>query len=139
MSMASVFMQEKTRVWIALSEEDLKASSELSEFADLPKAILFHCQQSVEKILKAVLEEYDLRVPKIHNIEELYRLMPDAIKETLNISPEHLSSLSDIYLDTRYPSDLGLLPTGLPTKEDAEEIFQIASDIVQKIKKNLEG
>lgn len=132
-------MQEKTRVWIALSEEDLKASSELSEFADLPKAILFHCQQSVEKILKAVLEEYDLRVPKIHNIEELYRLMPDAIKETLNISPEHLSSLSDIYLDTRYPSDLGLLPTGLPTKEDAEEIFQIASDIVQKIKKNLEG
>jgi HEPN domain-containing protein len=132
-------MQDKTKVWISLSEEDLKASSELLEFADLPKAILFHCQQSVEKILKAVLEEYDLRVPKIHNIEELYRLMPDAIKESLNISLDHLSGLSDIYIDTRYPSDLGLLPTGLPTKEDAEEIFQIASDIVQKIKTNLEG
>lgn len=132
-------MQEKTKVWVSLSEEDLKASSELLEFADLPKTILFHCQQSVEKILKAVLEEYDLRVPKIHNIEELYRLMPDAIKESLNISLEHLSGLSDIYIDTRYPSDLGLLPTGLPTKEDAEEIFQIASDIVHKIRINLEG
>ena len=132
-------MQEKTKVWISLAEEDLKASSELLEFADLPKAILFHCQQAVEKIFKAVLEEYNLRVPKIHNIEELYRLMPDAVRNEMNVEPDTLSRLSDIYIDTRYPSDLGLLPTGLPTKEDAEEIFQIASDIVQKTKQNLES
>lgn len=131
-------MQEKTKVWINLAEEDLKASTELLQFADLPKAILFHCQQAVEKIFKAVLEEYDLRVPKIHNIEELYKLMPAAVRDALNIEPETLSRLSDIYIDTRYPSDLELLPTGLPTKDDAEEIFRIASDIVQKTKKKLE-
>ena len=83
-------MQEKTRGLDRTVGRRFKGILELSEFVPvLPKAILFHCQQSVEKILKAVLEEYDLRVPKIHNIEELYRLMPDAIKETLNISPEH--------------------------------------------------
>ena len=96
-------MQQKTKVWISLAEEDLKASSELLEFADLPKAILFHSQQAVEKVFKAVLEEFDLRVPRIHNIEELYRSVSDAIRNELNFEPELLSRLSDIYIDTRYP------------------------------------
>ena len=37
--------------------------------------------------------------------------------------------LNEIYIDSRYPGDLGLLPDGLPTKEQANEFIEYAKEI----------
>ena len=42
--------------------------------------------------------------------------------------------LDDLYIDSRYPGDLGLLPNGKPTLTDAEEFYEFAKDVYNKVK-----
>ena len=37
-----------------------------------------------------------------------------------------LRELTDVYTDCRYPGDLGLMPSGKPTEEDAARFEQFA-------------
>lgn len=66
--------------------------------------LCFHCQQSAEKYLKALLEELGLIIPKTHNLDDLHGLL----------SPHHpalrslrrgLIFLTDFAVETRYPGD----------------------------------
>ena len=40
-----------------------------------------------------------------------------------------LSELDRLYIDSRYPTDLGLMPHGKPSVDDAERYFQEALNI----------
>ena len=46
--------------------------------------------------------------------------------------------LNRIYVDSRYPPDIGRIPSGEPTKEEAQQLYNIAKDIFDKILKILE-
>jgi HEPN domain-containing protein len=37
--------------------------------------VCFHCQQSAEKYLKAIVQELGLAIPKIHALEDLLALL----------------------------------------------------------------
>jgi HEPN domain-containing protein len=50
----------------------------LSDGPALTDSAAFHCQQSIEKYLKALLQEADLPVPRIHELDELAKLIPQA-------------------------------------------------------------
>ena len=54
-----------------------------------------------------------------------------ALWKTSNIILQPLDSL---YIDARYPGDLGLLPDGKPSREDAKSFYKFAKDILNKIK-----
>ena len=127
-------MKERTKGWIEFVKRDLASARELLKNEYLTNVVLFHCQQAVEKVLKAVLEEKSLKVPRIHSVIKLYyEYVPTAIQEQLHFSEINLEKIDDIYLDGRYPDTAnGILPEGFPTKEDAEEIFQMASGIVNR-------
>jgi HEPN domain-containing protein len=45
---------------------------------------------------------------------------------------EILEDLNDLYIDSRYPGDMGLLPYGKPTLKDAKEFYTFANDIFQR-------
>jgi HEPN domain-containing protein len=62
-------VKEKTKQWVEFAERDLEGAKALLKEAHLANLVLFHSQQAVEKIFKAVLEDNDLDVPRIHNIE----------------------------------------------------------------------
>ena len=49
------------------------------------------------------------------------------------INEEILSAFDDLYIDSRYPGNFGLLPYGKPTIEDAKEFYELAEDIYQYI------
>lgn len=49
-----------------------------------------------------------------------------------------LDKLNKLYIDSRYPSDLGLLPYGKPTLADAKMFYQFAKEIFDKVKAFLE-
>jgi len=49
-----------------------------------------------------------------------------------------ITKLDVLYIDARYPSEFGLLPSGKPKIEDAKEFYALAIEIYEKIKNFLE-
>jgi len=126
-------MKEKTKVWVELAKRHFTAAKLLADEDYVINVALFHCQQTVEKLLKALLEEFDFKVPRVHTVVELYDRLPDYVRKKVIIDIIKLQSIDDIYIETRYPSDIGLLPSGFPTKNDFIRYFEIAKDIFNKI------
>lgn len=50
-----------------------------------------------------------------------------------------LEFLNEVYVEFRYPPDIGLLPHGEPTKEDAQKALEIAKRVFTQAEKMLEG
>lgn len=130
-------MKDKAKAWLKFAEMDKITAEKILEEDGLSNIVLFHSQQTVEKTLKAVLEEMELDVPKTHGLKKLYFLLPENIRNSLKIEQESLNLLDEIYIDSRYPSDLGLLPSGIATKEEARQIYEKATNIYEAILKIL--
>ena len=123
-------MKAITREWLKYSESDLKAAAKLLEEKSLTNIVVFHSQQAVEKCFKAILEENNQKVPKTHSLLSLYRKILPFID--FSLEEERLEKLEDIYIDSRYPSELGLLPTGTPSYEEAVSFYEFAKEIYEK-------
>jgi HEPN domain-containing protein len=67
-------------------------------------AACFHCQQSAEKYLKAVLQEGGHVVPKTHNLNDLLNLL---LSQDATLAPlrRGLRSLTRYAVDFRYPGE----------------------------------
>lgn len=61
----------------------------------------FHAQQCVEKYLKALLISRQIDPPKIHDLTELYALLPDGLLEGFNV--HSLEELNPYSIEGRYP------------------------------------
>lgn len=112
--------------WLKASYSDLAVVEEIIDNSFLTHMVAFHCHQSVEKSLKALLEFYNSDVPKKHDLLLLQNLT------NKYITPEHIDTLEDLnelYIDSRYPGDMGLLPYGKPKMEDAKEFYSVAHGI----------
>jgi hypothetical protein len=56
----------------------------------------------------------------------------------LELDEDLLSMVNDIYLEARYPGEIGLLDDGsMPTIEQANQFFAFAKEIEAKIKNEL--
>ncbi len=119
-------MKKSTRAWLELADRDLKAAIKLAEDEHLANLALFHCQQCIEKCLKAILEEHETKPPQIHSIHRLNEIIQEKIGVSLHLSNEEMDHIDNIYIDTRYPGSLGLLPSGFPTQKQALEVATIA-------------
>jgi HEPN domain-containing protein len=70
-------MRADTREWVRFAEADFEAAvSLMRKRKHLPANIVgFHCQQCVEKYLKARMTEDGLPVPKTHDLQTLLGLV----------------------------------------------------------------
>lgn len=119
-------MKRETEEWLKIAEEDFQAAEHLFKIS-LFRMVCYHAQQSVEKILKAILTEKDVEFSRTHNILDLC----SAARETGHEFPLTVDDaifLNSVYR-ARYPAALGLLPTGEPTKKDAEKALHIAREM----------
>ncbi len=122
--------------WLKAANDDIIVLDEIVDNPVVTNLTAFHCQQCIEKCFKAVLEEHALRVSKIHSLVTLH----EEVKKVYDcgFDEDVLDKLDKLYIDTRYPSELGLLPQGKPTIDDAKDFYQFAVDIYVKIKYFLE-
>ena len=128
-------MKTITQSWLNYAEIDLKTCEKLLNDEFLTNSVAFHAQQTVEKCFKAILEENELKVLRIHNLMRLYDKINKFIDYTVD---EDLLEKSDtVYTETRYPGDIGMLPDGKPSINEAKELYEFASYIFQKTKKLL--
>lgn len=98
--------------------------------------VTFNSQQVVEKSLKAIVEEFEIGFVKIHNLERLMGIVKQRLD--LNVDLNLIKRLDEVYISMRYPSDLGLLPSGKPTIQDAMELYEFAENLYHNVKKLLE-
>jgi len=60
-------MKKQTEYWLNSAWDDLCVIQEIIRNETLTHMVAFHAQQAIEKSMKAVLEEKESNVPKIHN------------------------------------------------------------------------
>jgi len=119
-----------SKEWLKASMDDLKLISKIIDLADLSHMVAFHAQQSVEKSLKALIEYKQLKVPRQHDLLKLQEMTREYLK--LN-NDDLLDTLNEIYINSRYPSEFGLLPCGKPTLEDAKVFYDFAMMVFDKV------
>lgn len=132
-------MKKSTKAWIDFAHKDLEAAKHLVDNEYVSNVVLFHSQQCIEKCLKALLEENNMPVPRIHSTIKLHSLIMEKAEIPLSIDEDALDLVDSVYIDTRYPSSLGLLPSGLPTRDDAQELLEIAEKVYKEIAEKLSG
>jgi HEPN domain-containing protein len=130
-------MKEISREWLRKAQDDLDVIEEIKNKKHLTNMVAFHAQQAIEKSLKAIIDEFDLGFVKIHQIERLLEIVKEHLE--VKIDYELVQMLDSLYIESRYPVDIGLLPNGKPTEEDANKFFESAILIYRSVKKKLEG
>jgi len=121
-------MKKQVEDWILLADKDLNAAELIiKENYSLTNIVAFHCQQSIEKYLKAFIIEEGLSLVKTHDLIKLNGMINE-IKD-LGINENKLMILNEVYIDSRYPGELGLIPNGMPTREQAHEFIEYAKEI----------
>jgi HEPN domain-containing protein len=124
-------MKQITKDWLTLAAEDLHAAKALAKEEGITNLASFHCQQCLEKSLKASIEEQNKTSVKSH---DLIRLLTFA---DIKLSEEDfrlLSVLNEIYIDSRYPGDIGLLPSGKPTHQELQSFINFTEKLFLLIK-----
>ncbi len=110
--------------WIDKADHDLGSAKLI--FLHIPKyfdTIAFHCQQAVEKYLKAILVFYDIDFQRTHNL--VYLL--DLLSRQIDIDEQTYDNailLNEFSVQIRYPDKSIFL-----TKEELEISIQVAQDI----------
>lgn len=112
--------------WISKANEDLLVVEKLTEFEIVANAsVCFHCQQAVEKFLKAFLISNEIEIKKTHNIEYLLSECADIDLDFVEIDPKELS---DFGVDARYPGDMYV-----PSSEETIEYKNIAFEMKELV------
>ena len=98
-------MTPETAQWVRYAEEDWQVANEVAGRRPPHRnAACFHCQQAVEKYLKALLQELGLAVPRTHNIKQLIDLLVPH-EATLSRFRRSGGSLTKYAVEYRYPGE----------------------------------
>ena len=124
-------MESYVEEWIKYSKMDLEVSKrELYRDEDeeviLTPIVCFHCQQAVEKALKAYLIKHKVEFNKMHNLETLRKMCSEIDK---NFQALDFGELNYYGVSTRYPDGL----MGMPSFEKTKELYEISCKITDFI------
>jgi HEPN domain-containing protein len=127
-------MNEETkqyiRQWIAKAGDDLIVIDKLTQFEVIAtSAVCFHCQEVVEKYLKAYLIAKGVEIKKTHNIEFLLAECEEYDADFGSIDPK---DLNDFGVDVRYPGDIYS-----PSAEETLAHKQIALDVKELVEQKI--
>ncbi|MGP8323704.1 MAG: HEPN domain-containing protein [Methanosarcinaceae archaeon] len=116
---------EVVREWLQKAEEDYNAVVKL-EPAETPYVICFHCQQCIEKYLKAFLTARGEIPPPTHNLIRLNSTATE-YEKSLDVIYDFLEELNPYSVAIRYP--------GMSvTSEDAERAIEIMNNLRLRLK-----
>jgi HEPN domain-containing protein len=99
-------MKPPTAEWVAKAEGDFLTAGRELRARKSPNydAVCFHAQQCAEKYLKAVLQEDERNIPKIHNLIELM-LLCEEIDSSFEMLRADLVTMERYSVRVRYPGE----------------------------------
>lgn len=110
--------------WLETAARDLLAARLLLDRGQCLELAAFHCQQCLEKAFKAYLLDQTGALPDGHNLTWL-------CKQVVKFDPafrpflDETAGLNRLYIETRYPSDSGLVLS----PETAREVYVFAEKL----------
>ena len=124
-------MNEVLKEWIAKAEGDFLTAGRELRARKSPNydAVCFHAQQCAEKYLKAVLQENDKPIPKIHNLIELM-LLCEKMDSTFEMLRADLVTMERFSVGVRYPGEMA-------EKEDAQSAYAAAGTVRTFVRQKL--
>jgi len=123
----------QAKEWLKAAYSDLRNIEHILDDSYLTHMVAFHSQQAIEKSFKAIMENMSMPIPRVHKLENLV----SKINIELEFNVEILETLDLLYIESRYPGDMGLLPHGKPALQDAEEFYNMAKNIFEQVCKLL--
>ena len=127
-------MKEETKIWLKYSEDNFDSAKILLK-SKLFNPCLQNVQQAVEKALKAVLIENDIKFKRTHDILELSVLLNKRNIE-INLSDEDCDFLNSIYLPSKYPIG-SVIPNYDPDDAICKKAVQIAINVSMSVSAHL--
>jgi HEPN domain-containing protein len=121
-------MLSLAELWFQHADADLRSAKILLR-EGIYNMVCFHSQQVAEKLFKAIIANYHKEIPRTHNLIRLHKIAEDLVGKEIKIHEDTLSFLNDIYIDSRYPSDFGIMPSGQATASEAETAYKSAEEI----------
>lgn len=122
-------MKEITLQWLDLARTDLTTCKKLLDDAYLTNIVAFHAQQTIEKCFKAIIEEKEQTIPRIHSLVRLFGIVSTHIN--FELDAKLLQQADGIYTASRYPGELGILPDGKPSLKTANELYKFAAHVFE--------
>jgi len=125
-------MTEEVKNWLAKAYEDFRAAKSLLLLPEdeIPTGVVcFHCQQFVEKALKAFLIHHAVEFGRWHNLTMLKKLCAEKDSDFEKLEIDELSIYA---VEVRYPDEFFI-----PSLEEAKNCFQIAEAVKEFIFKKL--
>ena len=125
-------MEHEVSLWLEFARTDLGVAEHLNaKYHPKPLEIIcYHCQQSVEKALKALIVAFDVPggVPKKHNLPFLLAQVKNYVKVPLRCI-DGAEALSPYGVAIRYPSEFSV------EECHAREALSFAREIVEWVEK----
>jgi len=114
--------------WLRIAFHDLKSAQILYNADHYTDSIGSDLQQSIEKILKSLIAFENKKIPKSHNLLEIY----DYINDNITISEHEIVFLAraTTYLkEDRYPNPNYCLPA----REEIKEVLDFTEELFEKV------
>ncbi len=121
---------DKTKKWLERVDYDLQTADAMLNTGRYIYAI-FMCQQAIEKVIKAFINNLGEEILPIHNLR---RLAENAglIKELNEEQLIKMDFLSQYYITARYKEDIAELSRGM-TKEFSADIIIFTKELIKWI------
>ena len=98
-------MKAATLEWLKAGDFDPKTMEKLLNDEFLTGMVAFHAQQLTEKTFKALFEEKNIDVPKIHSLLTLWKRIAPCWEEFPLLKEDILYRLDQLYIDASYPGE----------------------------------
>ena len=116
-----------SKEWLVIAFHDLKGAEILYEANHYTDSIGSILQQALEKTLKAILASQNRKIPKSHDLYEIYDLI-----EVLDFNEEELELLdkATLYLkEERYPNP----NYSLPSRDKIREVLEFTQKLFYRV------
>lgn len=124
---------DSIRQWLMVAEDDFRAYTVLAKDDTPPTiAVCFHCQQYIEKLLKAVLTLNGEESPKTHDLRSL-SIATSRYAPEIRTLIDNISELTMYGVETRYPAAIEI------SIKEMQQAVQIATETGTLLKKYLFG
>jgi HEPN domain-containing protein len=127
MKSVKYILDEKWQILLRKAKADLNAATILYRGNGMSKeVVMFHLEQAVEKLIKAVLDKNNINYAEIENLFELIKLS----QERFDFDNEQLNLLGELneYRFEEYSENFGINDV-----DDINEYFNFVNEVEKKV------
>jgi HEPN domain-containing protein len=123
-------MKKETGIWLNYAEENISSANLL--FANnLFNPCLQNCQQAIEKLLKSIFIESDIKFKRTHSIQELINILSEN-KINVAINNDEIELIDSIYMPSKYPL-MNALPDFVPNRQICSQCIDIVISVKNSV------